>query len=132
MARAQGSPRKPISFVVGVIVLVLGLIPLLSNFGFIGFNLPAFPAIVASIVALVGGLILLWDAFSETGGFGLGGILMIPSFILAIISLAVGLIPLLASFGVIGFMLPDFVFSVINYLLVITGVLIILGGLQGF
>ncbi|MBD3313564.1 hypothetical protein GF345_03915, partial [Candidatus Woesearchaeota archaeon] len=36
------SPRDTISFVVGLILMAFGLIPLLNQFGVIGWNLPGF------------------------------------------------------------------------------------------
>jgi hypothetical protein len=46
--------------------------------------------------------------------------------------LAFGLIPLLHSFGVIGFSLPAFAGIILDVLLTIAGFLLLIGGFQGF
>ena len=60
-----GGPRQPISILLGLAFLTLGIMPLLNNFGVIDFNIPAPAGMVLWILAAAGGLVLLWDAMSE-------------------------------------------------------------------
>lgn len=127
-------PRKPISLFLGVVFLAFGLIPLLNQFGVIGFSIPQLPKIILYVLSVVGAVILLWDAIGEgmSMGMGISQMLRPATFVMAVVLLAIGLIPLLNSFGVIGFNLPEFAAIVLNILYVVTGALLLYGGTQGF
>ena len=89
-----------ISFIVGALLFVLGLFPLLSKFG-VGpawFNVWGFlPATIISWVIAVGALYLVIDSVIEiTNSSAIGFV----SIIVAFVCLLVGVLPLLASFGI--------------------------------
>ena len=135
MGMGMMGPRKPISLVLGLVFLAFGVIPLLNQFGVIGFSIPQLPKVILYIISLVGAVFLLWDAIGEGQmgmGMGMSQMLTPATFIMALVLLAIGLIPLLNSFGVIGFNLPEFAAIIMNILYVVTGALVLYGGTQGF
>ncbi len=89
-----------ISFIVGLLIFALGLLPLLFKFGvgpgwFDIWNL--LPAAIISWVVAVGALYLVVDSIIEiTNSSSLGFV----SIIIAFVCLAIGILPLLASFGI--------------------------------
>jgi hypothetical protein len=89
-----------ISFIVGLLLFALGLLPLLAGFG-IGpawFDLFKFlPVTVFSWIIAVGALYLVVDSVIEiTNSSAIGFV----SIIIAFICLAIGVLPILASFGI--------------------------------
>ncbi len=54
---------KMVSIVFALILIVVGLIPLLNYMGAISFNLPKIPDIILHIIIIVGGVLLIIDAF---------------------------------------------------------------------
>jgi uncharacterized membrane protein len=127
-----GGPRKPISLLLGLAFLALGIVPLLNHFGVLEFEIPFIGETIIHVLSIIGAVFLLLDGMSE--GMAFGGMqqqLKTATFIVAIVLLAVGLVPLLNTFGVIGFGLPAFVGSLVNVLFVLTGVLLLYGGTQG-
>lgn len=123
------SARKAISAILGVIFLVLGVIPLLNQYGVIGFALPTVGGMILWVLAVIGGLFLLFDGFQEEQEMRKA--LAVPSFIIALVLLAVGLVPLLSSFGVIGFALPGFIYSIFDFLFAAAGLFLLIGATQG-
>ena len=87
----------------GLILFVVGGIPLLYFYKVIGFTIPALPGYIFRVLAIVGGFMLLLDASKET----LHGrrVYMWMSIIVGIPILAVGLIPVFNQYGVISFQL---------------------------
>lgn len=135
--RGQGmmmGPRKPISLIMGLAFLAFGGIPLLNSMNVIGFTIPVLPQTILYVLSVVGAVFLLWNAISEgmTAMMGLPQMLRMATFVMALVLLAVGLIPLLHSFGAIGFTLPELAAIVVNTLYIATGFLLIYGGTQGF
>ncbi|MBI3036487.1 hypothetical protein HYY73_01870 [Candidatus Woesearchaeota archaeon] len=129
----MGGPRKPISLVLGLVFFAFGLIPLLNQFKVIGFTIPALPSLVLYVLSIIGAVILLWDAISENMAMmGFAQMARMATFVVALVLLAIGLIPLLHSMGTIGFTLPALAGIIINVLYVLTGGLLIYGGTQGF
>ena len=122
--------RKGISAVLGLIFLALGGIPLLHQFGVIGFTIPAWAGIPMWILAVAGGLFLLIDAFKEHQEAH--NILSTPTAIVGLVILAFGLIPLLSQFGVIAMEVPGLMFVIADYLFVAGGILLLIGATQGF
>ena len=118
--------RKVISFVLGLVFLALGLLPLL------GVNLPPIPALVLWLLALAGGIYLLIDAYKERMGMGLSKFIMWLSVIVGLLILTLGLIPILNSMGVLAFALPVLGAAVVNILYTVAGVLLIIGSFIGF
>ena len=97
----DNEPKNWAALLIGLAVLALGLIPLLNQWGVIGFNLPGF---LTSLIGTIGlwiiagiGLYLLITSFLEDD------MMRIVSIIVAGIVLLLGLIPLLHQFNVIGF-----------------------------
>ncbi len=127
-------PRKPISLILGLVFLVFGGLPLLKNFGVVDFTISGIPQVVLHILAVIGAVILLWDAISEgmTAMMGFPQMIRMATFVMALVLLAVGLIPLLNGMGVIGFSLPALAAIIMNILYVVTGALLLYGGTQGF
>lgn len=122
--------RKGTSLILGLIFLALGLTPLLNSFGVIGFSLNAGSfGIILWILAVIGGVWLLWDGMVE--GREISPMAK-PTLIIAFVLLAFGLIPLLNSFGVIGFSLPGFAGILLDILLTLAGLFLLIGGVQGF
>ncbi|MCP3684158.1 MAG: hypothetical protein GY861_15865 [bacterium] len=134
--KAQGmmGPRKIISLILGFCLLILGAIPLLNLVGAIGFSLPPLPVLLLHILCIIGGLFLLIDAVKEgaTAMMGMSRMLMIGSYVIGLIILVVGGIPILNQMGTIAFVLPAFVELTIDGLFVVAGALLIYGGTQGF
>jgi hypothetical protein len=122
--------RKHISAVLGLIFLALGGIPLLHQFGFIPFTIPAWAGIPMWILAVVGGVFLLIDALKEQQEARHS--LSVPSGVIGLVVLAFGLIPLLNQFGVIAFGLPLFLSAFADFLFVAAGVFLLIGATQGF
>ncbi len=127
-------PRKPISLLLGIVFLAFGGLPLLHKFGVVGFTISGIPQVILHILSVVGAVILLWDAISEgmTAMMGLPQMIRMATFVMALVLLAIGLIPLLNSMNVIGFSLPALAAIVVNVLYVVTGALLLYGGTQGF
>ncbi|MBI2141388.1 hypothetical protein HYU16_03100 [Candidatus Woesearchaeota archaeon] len=127
-------PRKPISLLLGVVFLAFGLIPLLNQFKIIGFTIPTLPNIVLQVLGIIGAVILLWDAISEgmTAMMGFPQMARMATFVMALVLLAIGLIPLLNSMNIIGFTLPVLAAIIVNVLYIVTGALLLYGGTQGF
>ena len=132
--KAQGTgPRKPISLLLGLGFIVLGLLPILKSFGILGFTIGPLPSIVIWALLVVGGVFLAFDGIAENMSFmGLSQMLRNMTFLFALLALALGLIPLLNSLGVVGFTLPGILSTVNDYLFTIVGFLLIYGGTQGF
>ena len=129
----MGGPRKPISLILGLVFLVFGGLPLLKNFGVVDFTISGIPQVVLHILAVIGAVILLWDAISENMAMmGFAQMARMATFVVALVLLAIGLIPLLYSMGTIGFTLPALAAVIVNVLYVVTGALLLYGGTQGF
>jgi len=120
--------RKIISFILGVILLAVGIIPMLNTFGVIGFSIPSIPLTILWVLALVGALVLIIDGFKEMQGMGFQKIEMIVSILIALVIIVLGL----AHFGVFSLSLGDIARTILNILLTIGGILLILGGFAGY
>ena len=106
-------PKGRWSIFIGILVMALGLIPLLSGWGVLGFNLPEFiikiiPAIaIWALPALA--FFLFIDAVDEDDG------IKAFTIIIGLLFLALGVVQILSKFGVIGFGLPlsDMVYQIL-------------------
>lgn len=92
--------KDVLSFIAGVLLFALGLLPLLQSFG-IGpdwFNVWGFlPVTVLSWIVAVGALYLVIDSVIEiTNSSSIGFI----SIIIAFVCLLIGVLPILHSFGI--------------------------------
>ncbi len=120
--------RKILSFVLGIILLAVGIIPMLNGFGVIGFSIPSIPLTILWVLALVGALFLIIDGFKEMQGMGFQKMEMLGSMITAIVIIVLGL----AHFGVFSLNLGNVARTILNILLTIGGILLILGGFAGY
>ena len=112
------------SFVLGLALLELGLIPLLK--GVSGFGLPSMlvgvmPSVFAYLFA-VGGIYLLVDSFEEWGEWYFW-----LTAVVGLIALTAGVIVILNQFNVIGFTVPYMTETVYNVVFVIEGFLLMMG-----
>jgi hypothetical protein len=123
-------PRDTVSFFVGLILFVFGLIPLLVSLGFLKWTLPKFmtnlPFNVAIWIIAVAGLYVVIDGFIEPPAHNLHWFLIAAGIVLFVI----GFLPILHNFGVIGLSF-GFLNNLIIYYALITleGLLLIVGGL---
>ncbi len=123
-------PKTVANLIVGFLILALGIIPLLNGWGVIGFTLPGFLSgivmkIVHYIIAALG-LWLLIDAFMEDSH------MRMITLLVALAVLAVGIIPLLNTFGVIGFTIPFLTVALYNIIFVIEGIFLIIAAFATF
>ena len=122
-------PRDTISFVIGIILALFGILPLLTKWGVIGISLPGFmtnlPIQIAVWIVAVGGAYVAIDGMIEPPAHSLHWILIVVGVIL----LAFGLIPILHNFGVIGFTLGIESLMIYQIIITVEGILLIIGGL---
>ncbi len=115
-----------ISALVGLVLLVFGAIPILSNFNLLPFKLPVFmsslPAQLLPFIIAVGAFWLIIDAFMEDGG------IRAISLIIGVLILAVGVLTLLNRFKIIGFALPFVTPMVYSVMFVVLGIFLIIAG----
>lgn len=119
------SPVSPASLTIGFLLLLLGGIPLLNQWGVIPFGLPGFLSnliVTIAVYILAGaGIFLLVDAWGEWGEH-IGTI----SLVVGLVVIAVGIVHVLGAFGV----LPQLIslpMMAYNILFVIEAILLILG-----
>ena len=104
----------------------------MNKFGYLPFNLPiTITGVILWAIALVGGVILLWDSLSMES-MGIGQQLKLLSIIGGLLLLAVGIIPILHSFGIIPFNIPEGTDMIKSVLFIIFGLLLLYGGMQGY
>ena len=119
-----------ISFGLGIVLFVLGGLPLLNTTGVIAFTLPAaLTGLIAKIVlylCALGGIWLLIDAFWEDAS----DTTRYTSLIVGLIVLVIGTIPLLNQFGVIGFSIPVLSMTIYNVIFLVEGILLMWGAFQ--
>jgi len=117
-------PKGYLSALGGLVLVVLGLIPLLNGWGIIPFGLPGFlSGVISGIVVYIiaaAGLWVLIDGFMEDD------IMRIVTCVAGVIFLALGVITLLNTFGVIGFAIPGLGQTVYNIIFVIEGILLVI------
>jgi hypothetical protein len=123
--------RDTISFVIGLILAAFGIVPFLATIGVLASNplgsITNLPTSILIWVVAFGGCYILIDGFIEPPMHMLHWFLILAGLILA----AIGLIPLLHSFGVIGFTIPVLGTKLIVYHIIIglEGILLMIGGL---
>src|SRR3989338_7277952 len=121
-AQLMMGPRKWISLILGILLTILGVIPLLKSFNVIGFGLPALPGLVLWILFVAGGIWLFVDATSEGT---LQSYIMWPSVIVGIVVLGLGIIPILGQLGVITYQLPAIASIISDIITTLAGLLLI-------
>lgn len=120
--------RKIMSIIVGLILVVLGVIPLLNALKVISFSIPTLPEFILWTAGMVGAFVLIADALQEMQEFGFGKIIMVLSFVIALVIFLYGA----NSFNILPFPLPALGVMFVNAILVVAGILLIIGGFIGF
>ena len=116
------TPKSLPGLILGLIILSMGVFPLLNKFGVINFDLPYTPAgIVLEIILTIGGIYLLIMGIMEDVDF-----MKWVSILSGIIVTVIGIIPLLANFG-INIAIPFLAFLYSPYLYVIIGLMMLIG-----
>lgn len=118
--------RSIASLLVGILLIVLGAIPLLHSWGALPFGLPgflgSFIATIATYLIAAGGFYLLIDGFLQWGN---------PfawvTFSVALIVIALGLIPILYSFGALPFTLPFLSETFYSIIFTVEGIFLFIG-----
>lgn len=124
-------PRDTVSFFVGVVLFIFGLVPLLSAVGVLKWSLPGFmtnlPFNVVIWIIAVAALYIVIDGFIEPPAHNLHWFLIIAGIVLFV----VGLLPILHNFGIVGLDMGSFLNKLIIYdaLITLEGALLIIGGL---
>ena len=95
--------RSWLSMIIGILLAAVGLVPLLNQFGVVGWTLPAVSEFILTIIFILAGLLLIWDATHEIYSARMFWILSL-AFGLPI--LVLGILPILNQYGIIGFSLP--------------------------
>ena len=132
-AQMGGGIRRPVSLLLSLIFLAFGIVPLLNFFGVIAFSIPIkMVGLILWILATVGGVFLLWNVLVERMPTGIESHVRMASIGVALALLALGLIPILNEFGVIGFSLPSFADIIKNILFTVVGVLLLYGSTKQF
>jgi len=108
-----------LSFFIGAVIFAAGLIPILSRYNIISWNIPmTLSLVVLQYIIAIGGLYLAINSLIEiTNSNPVGWISLLISFVM----LAAGLIPILVSFNVFGFSLPFLSEAIYQILFVIEG-----------
>jgi len=111
--------RDWISFFIGLVLFVIGLIPLLNKFGVLKFTLPDFMlGLIGSIffwIIAIAGTYIIIDGLIEPAGHGLHKFLLA----LGLLFIIIGLIPIMNKFGVIKLDIP-FLANLVVYNIIIT------------
>ncbi len=122
---ALDQPKGWISLILGLALLVLGVLPILEKLGILGANPIAFVTDTLTInilqyIVAAAGLVLIIDAFMEMDS------LRIWTLIVGLVVLALGLIPVLSSFGVIGFTIPFLTALIYQIIFILEGILLVI------
>jgi hypothetical protein len=114
-------PKSIISTITGIILLVLGGIPLLNSFGILGFSLPEIPELILLIVLAVAGIYLFIDGVFQ---FALAPAMAWTSMGLGIVFGGAGVLRVLNMLTpLVGWVQG----TIINVVFVIIGILLIIG-----
>lgn len=95
--------RSWCSMILGALLAALGVVPLLNQFGVSSWTLPAVPEFALTIIFILCGIFLIWDATHEIYSARMFWIL---SMAFGLPILILGLLPILNQYGIIGFSLP--------------------------
>lgn len=121
---ALDEPNNWISLFLGFTLTALGVIPLLSAIGIIGFSLPGFMSglwgsLFSLFIVAGAGVYLLIDSFFEDD------FIFWLTFVMSLIIIIIGVVPILSKFGILGFSIP---FGEVIYQILFTleGILLII------
>jgi len=122
---ALDQPKGWISLILGLILVVLGVLPLLARFKILGANPIQFITNIlgmniAQYIVAIAGLVLIINAFMEADT------LRIVSLIVGVIILAAGVIPVLNGAGVIPFNIPFLSDLVYQILFIVEGIFLVI------
>ncbi|MBW2987456.1 hypothetical protein KY336_02790 [Candidatus Woesearchaeota archaeon] len=113
--------RSWISMILGVLLVAIALVPMLNSMGIIGWNIPAVPAFAFRIILIIAGIFLLWDAthevYQQSAWMWLSIVAGIPIF-------ALGLIPVLNQYGIIGWNIEFIGGTILNALTAFAGIVL--------
>ncbi|RMF56152.1 hypothetical protein D6745_00180 [Candidatus Woesearchaeota archaeon] len=113
------------TLILGLILLVLGVIPFLNKFGIVSFGLNFLPIMqFVSYIISIAALWLIIEGFMEDEG------VKIITIIVGLIILAIGVIPLLNSFGVISFAIPFLSVTLYNIIFILEGILLVIAAFK--
>ncbi|MFH0870248.1 MAG: hypothetical protein V1866_04295 [archaeon] len=123
------SGRDWISFFIGIVLFLIGIVPLLKQFKVLGFGLPSFlNGLMAQIffwIIAIAGVYIIVDGLIEPAGHALHIFLMV----LGLIFVIVGLVPILNKFGVIHLNLSFLANLVVyNSIITIEGLMLMTAG----
>lgn len=113
----ENEPKNWMALIGGILLTALGLLPLLNKWGILAFpyfSSNLFVSLAAYVIA-AGGIWLLIDSFMEDDA------MRVISIIVAIVLIILGLIPVLATFKVIGFNIPFLTTTFYHILFVVEG-----------
>lgn len=97
------SVRHWTSFFVGVIIFLLGLLPLIGKGAWLGPLITTWWGTVAAYIVAFGGLYIIVDSFFEfTFHSGIG----VTTLLIGLLVFAMGLVTILHSMGVLAFKIP--------------------------
>lgn len=122
---ALDQPKGWVSLILGLVLMVLGVLPLLANFKVLASNPIAIvsnvlTANILQYIVAIAGLVLIIDAFMEMDT------IRVVSLIIGIIVLALGVIPVLNSFNIIGFTIPFLTATIYQAIFVLEGLFLVI------
>ncbi len=117
-------PRGWISLIIGILVLVLGALPILNQFKILPFGLPGFLVSAIGMISIY--LLAAIGIYLLIVGFMEDDTIRVITILIAFIVIAIGIIQILAMFKIIGFSIPFLTPLMYNILFVIEGIFLII------
>lgn len=112
------------SIVVGLLLVILGLLPLLNRMGLISWQIPTIPRAILEGVLVIAGIYLIVDGFFELGMHpSLASVSLLAGFVVA----AIGMISFLGNLGIISLSLSFIPDIIIRIVIILCGILIFFG-----
>jgi len=120
-------PEKPQRIMWGIMLLILGLVPVIFMMNWIAIDIFSYPltGFVAMFIAIVAGEMLFTEGLKEANIA-----LKILSTVMGLIIIIVTSIPWLADFNAISFQLPPYSPVIDFSIYLIAGILTIIGGFK--
>lgn len=119
-------PDKVTYLLTGTLLLIFGILPLLTYFGAINFDMYSYPIsyYIVLYIAITGGEVLVYESLHEQV------ILKMLSMILGVVIVILTAIPTLKEIGAISFALPEYS-PIINAIIYLTaGILLVIGAIK--
>jgi hypothetical protein len=114
---------KPLSIILGIILIAFGAVSLLNELGIINIGL-TLPTTILIYILAGGGLVILAEGLFPEGWAEPAGKI---SILVGILILAFGILMVLSTYGIIPFAIPDFSLLIYNVLFIIEGLLLLWG-----